>query len=97
MDGLHSTVSMILLGNRYFLTILPVRVLQITKLWSSSPDARYKPFGLIAIDLTVVRWKLNSIETYVGNGFRSFGEGSSGISLLGSVTLTFFLRSLGHK
>ena len=49
------------------------------------------------MDLTVALWKLKSIETCVGNGFRSLGEGSSGISLLGSVTLTFFRSSRGHR
>ena len=67
------------------------------RLCCSSPDARNRPFGEIAIVLTGLLWKVKSKETYVGNGLRSFGEGSSGISLVGSVTLTFFLRSLGHK
>jgi len=49
-------------------------------------DARNLPHGEIEIDLTQVVWKLKSIETFTGNGFKSFGDGSSGMSIFGSVT-----------
>lgn len=89
-------MSITLLLSLYFLTILLVLTHQMIQFESSSPDARKAPLGETAIALTQVVWKLKSIETYVGNGFKSFGEGSSGINLLGSLTFTFFLNKRGH-
>jgi len=62
-----------------------------------SPLARNLPHGETERARTQVVWNAKSILTCVGKGFRSFGEGSSGINWFKSVTLTFFFMSLGHK
>ncbi len=71
--GFHSTQSITLFSSLYFLNILVVGTCHTIKLPSSSPDAKNVPQGEIVIDLTHVVWNLNSIETLVGNGFRSLG------------------------
>lgn len=95
-EGHHSTQSVTAFSNLYLRKILVDVTSQTIKLWSSSPEARYLPQGETEIDRTHVLWKLKSIEIYVGNGFKSFGEGSSGISEFGSVTFIFFFVILGH-
>lgn len=45
----------------------------MTKLPSSSPEAKYWPHGETEIERTHVVWNLYSIETEVGNGLRSEG------------------------
>jgi hypothetical protein len=79
----------------FFIILLDYRF-QTIKLPLSSPLARNKPFGLMEIDLTQVVWKQYSTERRVGKGFKSFGLGSSGMSLDGSLMLAFFFNNLGH-
>ena len=94
--GDHSTQSTTLFSNLYFLRILALLTSHTIRLWSSSPDARYLPQGETEIDLTQLLWKENSTLSLIGKGFKSFGDGSSGMSTFGSWTLIFFLVSLGH-
>ena len=69
----------------------------MTKLPSSSPEAKYWPQGDTEIERTQVVWNLYSIETEVGNGLRSDGWGSSGISFEGSSIWIFFFNTLGQR
>ena len=84
--GLHSTQSMTLCSNLYFRKILEDLISQTITLWSSSPEAKNLPHVEIDTDLTQVVWNVKSIEIFTGNGFRSFGEGNSGIRVFGSDT-----------
>lgn len=68
------------------LTHRPLATSQIFKVKSSEPDASHCPVASNATVRIREVWPLKVIDNLVGNGFKSFGDGSFGIKDSGSIS-----------